>query len=161
MIVLFLHLADVKEYKTAIENKTVLLVYKILILTDRRLRIMAKVLRSPSIIKAAGRKNKKIEEYIGIVNSDNSEISVAKMNSPGGWEEPGQIPEFDEYTIVFKGMLKVETESQTYELRENEAIVVEKGEWVRYRTPESGGAEYVSVCIPAFSPDTVHRDKAV
>jgi mannose-6-phosphate isomerase-like protein (cupin superfamily) len=120
---------------------------------------MPKVFRTPSIIKAAGNKNKKIQEYIGRTNSGDTRVSIARMNSPEGWKEPGQTPEFDEYTIILRGMLKVETENQTYELHENEAILIEKGEWVRYSSPETGGAVYMAVCLPAFSPATVHRDE--
>jgi mannose-6-phosphate isomerase-like protein (cupin superfamily) len=109
-------------------------------------------------IKAAGRPPKLIEEFIGNVNSGNDDISIARMKSPGGWTEPGQRPDFTEYTIVLKGTLVVETARGTYEVNENQAIIVEKGEWVRYGTPGEG-AEYVSVCLPAFSPARVHRDE--
>jgi quercetin dioxygenase-like cupin family protein len=100
--------------------------------------------------------NKKIDEYIGRVNSGNADVSVAHMRSPAGWSEPGQRPEFDEYTIVLGGAVRVEHESGVTEVKAGQAIIARKGEWVRYSTPE--GAEYVAICIPAFSPDTVHRD---
>jgi quercetin dioxygenase-like cupin family protein len=119
---------------------------------------MAKKISSPSIIKSTGNKPKKIEEFIGRVNSDTVNISIAKMNSPAGWVEPGQKPEFDEYTIVLKGLLRVKTENEIIDVKEGEAIIVNKNEWVQYSTPNPEGAEYVAVCTPAFSPDTVHRD---
>lgn len=114
---------------------------------------------SPSVITAAGNKPKIIEEYIGKVNSGSDTVSVARMKSPQGWIEPGQTPEFDEYTVVFKGMLRVKSKNRTLDIKAGEAVITHKGEWVQYSTPESGGAEYVAVCIPAFSPDTVHRDE--
>ena len=120
---------------------------------------MPTIIRSSSIIKAAGNKPKVIEEIIGKVNSSTEEISIAKMKSPSGWEESGQIPEFDEYTIVLKGKLKVESRDGSYEINEGEAILAHKNEWVKYSNPEAGGAEYIAICIPAFSPDTVHRDE--
>jgi len=120
---------------------------------------MPKHIKSPTVIKAAGNKMKHLEEFVGRVNSDTSEISIARMRSPEGWEEPGQKPEFDEYTIVLKGMLKVQTTDETYEVRENEALIVEKNIWVKYSTPETGGADYLAICLPAFSPDIVHREK--
>lgn len=116
-------------------------------------------IKSPSVIESAGNKPKIIEEYIGRVNSQNNSVSIARMKSPGGWVEPGQKPEFDEYTIVLKGMLKVETTNETFEVKTGEAIIAKKGEWIRYSTPLHEGAEYVAVCLPAFSPDTVHRDE--
>lgn len=119
---------------------------------------MPKKINAPSVIEAAGNKPKKIEEFIGRVNSQNSSVSIARMTSPGGWVEPGQKPEFDEYTIVLKGMLKVQTEKETFEVRAGEAIITEKETWVQYSTPEPDGAEYIAVCLPAFSPDLVHRD---
>ncbi len=114
---------------------------------------------SPSIITAAGNKPKKIEEFIGKVNSKTDSVSVARMTSPSGWVEPGQRPEFDEYTIVLKGMLKVKTENENMEINAGEAVLTKKGEWVQYSTPGPEGAQYIAVCLPAFSPDTVHRDK--
>jgi len=113
----------------------------------------------PKIIQAAGNKPKRIEEYIGRVNTQTSEMSFARMKSPSGWVEPGQKPEFDEYTLVLKGMLRVESESGSLDAHEGEAIIVKKGEWIRYSTPGPDGAEYIAVCLPAFSPDIVHRDE--
>jgi len=111
---------------------------------------------SPKIIEAPGNIPKVIKEFIGCVNSGNQGVSIAKMESPAGWTEPGQTPEFDEYTVVLKGTLTVETKEKTFEVNAGQAISIRKGEWVRYSTP--GGAEYVAVCLPAFTPDTVHRD---
>ena len=120
---------------------------------------MPTIIKNPTKIEAAGNKPKIIEEFIGRLNSSNQQISIAKMQSPQGWEEPGQTPEFDEYTIVLKGMLRVETKGKTFDIKSGEAIITHKGEWIRYSTPESGGAEYIAVCLPAFSADTVHRDE--
>ena len=120
---------------------------------------MPTIINAPTKIEAAGAKPKVIEEFIGRVNSDTSGISVAKMISPAGWIEPGQTPEFDEYTIVLRGMLKVETESDSFEIKAGQAIISHKGEWIRYSSPLAEGAEYVAVCLPAFSPDTVNRDE--
>ena len=113
---------------------------------------------SPSIITSAGNKPKKIEEFIGRVNSKTDSVSIAKMASPSGWLEPGQRPEFDEYTVVLKGMLRVKTEKEIIDVKAGEAIITKKAEWVQYSTPEPEGAEYIAVCIPAFSPDIVYRD---
>jgi len=115
-------------------------------------------IEKPSIIKAAGNKPKVIEEFIGRVNSQTGQVSIARMNSPAGWSEPGQTPEFDEYNVVLRGMLRAKTRSQTIDARAGQAIAIERGEWVQYSTPEPEGAEYISVCIPAFSLQTVHRD---
>jgi mannose-6-phosphate isomerase-like protein (cupin superfamily) len=101
---------------------------------------------------------KRIAEYVGRVNSGTAAVSIAHMNSPNGWQEPGQTPEFDEYTLVLHGSLRVETRSGTVDVPARQAIVAHKGEWVRYSTPGPEGADYISVCTPAFSPDTVHRD---
>jgi mannose-6-phosphate isomerase-like protein (cupin superfamily) len=114
---------------------------------------------SPSIITAAGNKPKIIEEYIGRVNSKTNEVSVAKMTSPSGRVEPGQQPEFDEYTIVLKGMLRVKTENSINDVNAGQSIITKKGEWVQYSTPGEEGAEYIAVCLPAFSPSLVHRDE--
>jgi mannose-6-phosphate isomerase-like protein (cupin superfamily) len=114
----------------------------------------------PTIIEAAGNKPKVIEEYIGCVNSQTSDVSIARMKSPAGWEEPGQTPEFDEYTVVLRGLLRVRTKEKELDIRAGEAVIVNKKEWVRYSSPGEGGAEYISVCLPAFSPDTVHRDES-
>jgi mannose-6-phosphate isomerase-like protein (cupin superfamily) len=119
---------------------------------------MPKLIEAPSVIEAAGTKPKRVEEYAGRVNSGHAEVSVARMQSPEGWEEPGQRPEFEEITVVLRGMLRVEHAGGALEVRAGQAVVTHPGEWVRYSTPESGGAEYVAVCLPAFSPDTVHRD---
>ncbi|MCP4570950.1 MAG: cupin domain-containing protein [bacterium] len=119
---------------------------------------MARLVPTPALVKAAGNKPKIIEEYFGRVNTATDAVSVARMTSPGGWVEPGQKPEFDEYTLVLAGMLKVETEGETLEVRAGQGVVAEAGCWVRYSSPESEGAVYVAVCLPAFSPDTVHRD---
>jgi len=119
---------------------------------------MAKHLLKPSIIDAAGTGGKIIKEFFGAVNSGDNNISIAMMQSPSGWKEPGQTPEFDEYTVVLKGILNVQTKNQMYQVSEGEAILISKGEWVQYSTPHPGGANYIAVCLPAFSPDTVHRD---
>lgn len=119
---------------------------------------MAKFIKSPSIIKSAGNMPKIIEEFIGKVNSRNNDVSIARMKSPGGWVEPGQTPEFDEYTLVLKGTLHVKTKNETIVVTASQAVIVNKGEWVQYSSPETDGAEYIAVCLPAFSPDTVHRD---
>ena len=119
---------------------------------------MIKKIDTPTIIKAAGNKSKHILEYFGRVNSQTDEISVAKMTSPQGWVEPGQRPEFDEYTLVLQGTLKAKTKDQVFEIKSGEAIFVEKNEWVQYSTPYEGGAEYIAICLPAFSRELVHRD---
>lgn len=110
-------------------------------------------------IQAAGNKPKLIDEYVGRVNSRTSAASVAHMRSPQGWLEPGQTPEFDEFTIVLKGMLRVEHTGGTLDVNAGQAVVAHAGEWVRYSTPQEGGAEYLAVCLPAFSMETVHRDE--
>lgn len=122
---------------------------------------MPKLIDAPSIITAAGNKPKRIEEYVGRVNSGHASVSVARMISPGGWQEPGQRPEFEEVTVVLRGLLRVETANGTMDVRGGQAIVTAPGEWVRYSTPEPDGAEYIAVCLPAFSPDSVHRDSHV
>ena len=113
----------------------------------------------PTRIEAAGNKPKLIDEYIGQVTSQTGSVSVAHMRSPVGWQEPGQTPEFDEFTVVVKGMLRVEHADGPLEVRAGQAVMVPKGEWIRYSTPEAEGAEYFAICVPAFSPDTVHRDE--
>jgi mannose-6-phosphate isomerase-like protein (cupin superfamily) len=115
-------------------------------------------LKKPVIVQAAGNKPKVIREHVGRVSSKDSAVSVAHMTSPGGWVEPGQTPEFDEYTVVLAGMLRVESKTGTIDVRAGEAIITRKGEWIRYSTPEASGADYIAVCLPAFSMDTVHRD---
>lgn len=119
---------------------------------------MPTLISQPTRVEAAGNKPKLIDEYIGRVNSSTTGLSVAHMRSPEGWVEPGQTPEFDEYTLVLKGLLRVETREGTLDVQAGQAVVTGKGEWVRYSTPEPGGAEYIAVCSPAFSIDTVHRD---
>jgi quercetin dioxygenase-like cupin family protein len=119
---------------------------------------MAQVIAAPTIIPAAGEPPKIIEEFVGRVNSKTSAISIAKMTSPSGWREQGQIPEFDEYTVVLRGELQVETREAVHKIAAGQAIIVNAGEWVRYSTPGPEGAEYIAVCLPAFSPYTVHRD---
>ena len=115
----------------------------------------------PTIIKAAGTKPKIIEEYIGRVNSGSEKLSIARMQSSGGWMEPGQKPEFDEYTIVLQGMLRVKSKKGALEVHAGEAVIALAGEWVQYSTPGEDGAEYIAVCLPAFSPDIVHRDDVI
>ncbi len=117
-----------------------------------------RLIEQPTVIKAAGNKPKRIEEYAGLVNSGHVRVSVARMQSPGGWQEPGQRPEFEEITVVLRGLLRVEHEGGVLDVRAGQAVVTAPGEWVRYSTPEADGAEYVAVCVPAFSPTTVHRD---
>lgn len=119
---------------------------------------MPRFIDAPTIIAAAGNKPKRIEEYVGRVNTKSEHTSVARMISPEGWVEPGQRPEFEEITVVIAGMLRVEHEDGVTDVRAGQAIVAAPGEWVRYSSPEAGGAEYVAICLPAFSPDTVHRD---
>jgi mannose-6-phosphate isomerase-like protein (cupin superfamily) len=120
---------------------------------------MPRLIAAPTIVAAAGTKPKRIEEYAGRVNSGHASVSVARMTSPSGWQEPGQRPEFEEITVVLRGMLRVEHESGALDVRAGQAIVTAPGEWVRYSTPDADGAEYVAVCLPAFSPTTVHRDE--
>ena len=119
---------------------------------------MPTLIAKPTRIEAAGNKPKLIDEYIGRVNSSTTGVSIAHMRSPGGWVEPGQTPEFDEYTVVLNGLLRVETHQGSVDVREGQAIITHKGEWVRYSTPDASGAEYIAVCLPAFTMDSVHRD---
>jgi quercetin dioxygenase-like cupin family protein len=119
---------------------------------------MPTLIAQPTVIAAAGNKPKKIEEFVGHVNSRTADLSVAKMTSPAGWVEPGQSPEFDEYTLVLKGMLRVTSKSGAIDVRAGQAVIAHAGEWVQYSTPEPDGAEYVAICLPAFSPGAVHRD---
>jgi mannose-6-phosphate isomerase-like protein (cupin superfamily) len=119
---------------------------------------MAHLIKNPSIVKGAGNKEKIIKEYFGRVNSNTREVSIARMISPEGWIEPGQNPEFNEYTIVLKGTIKIETEEEEFMVTEGQAIMTSANEWIRYSTPLKGGAEYIAICLPAFSPDNVHRD---
>jgi mannose-6-phosphate isomerase-like protein (cupin superfamily) len=120
---------------------------------------MAKFIKSPSIIKAAGTKDKIIREFFGHVNSNTSEVSIAHMKSPEGWLEPGQCPKFNEYTVVLKGRLRITTKNEEFVVNEGQGILTGADEWVQYSTPFEGGAEYIAVCLPAFSPELVRRDE--
>ena len=122
---------------------------------------MAKKIDGPTVIMAAGNKPKRIEEFFGRINSGSSDVSIARMVSPVGWIEPGQQPEFDEYTVVLKGRLHVRTEAETVIVSAGEGIFTLKGEWVQYSTPGPEEAEYIAICLPAFSPETVHRNPTV
>jgi mannose-6-phosphate isomerase-like protein (cupin superfamily) len=119
---------------------------------------MPRLIPQPTVIDCVGTKPKQIQEFAGRVNSGHETTSVARMVSPEGWTEPGQTPEFEEITVVLKGMLRVEHKGGVLEVRAGQCVVTSPGEWVQYSTPEPGGAEYVAVCLPAFSPDIVHRD---
>ena len=119
---------------------------------------MPTLIATPTRVEAAGNKPKLIDEYVGRVNSGTSSASVAHMRSPGGWQEPGQTPEFDEFTVVLRGKLRVEYRDGSLDVRAGQAVIAHRGEWIRYSTPEADGAEYIAVCLPAFAPDTVHRD---
>jgi mannose-6-phosphate isomerase-like protein (cupin superfamily) len=119
---------------------------------------MPTLIESPSVIQAAGEPPKRIEEYAGRVNSGHANVSVARMRSPAGWREPGQRPDFEEITVVLRGMVRVEHEGGILDVQAGQAVVTRAGEWVRYSSPGTDGAEYVAVCLPAFSMDTVHRD---
>ena len=119
---------------------------------------MPRLIAGPTVVAAAGNKPKRIEEFAGHVNSGHAGVSVARMMSPQGWQEPGQRPEFEEITVVLRGMIRVEHEGGAIDVRAGQAIIALPGEWIRYSTPEEGGAEYIAVCTPAFSPATVHRD---
>jgi mannose-6-phosphate isomerase-like protein (cupin superfamily) len=117
-------------------------------------------LHHPIVVEAAGNKPKRhsIEEYVGRLNSQTTAVSVARMQSPGGWVEPGQTPTFDEYTVMLRGMLRVTSKSGVIDVRTGQAVITHAGEWVQYSTPDADGAEYIAVCVPAFSMETVHRD---
>ena len=119
---------------------------------------MPTLIPTPTRVEAAGNKPKLIDEYVGRVNSGTSAASVAHMRSPGGWLEPGQTPEFDEFTVILRGVLRVEYRDGSMDVRAGQAVIVHRGEWIRYSTPDAEGAEYIAVCLPAFTPDTVHRD---
>jgi mannose-6-phosphate isomerase-like protein (cupin superfamily) len=121
---------------------------------------MPTLIPKPTVIEAAGNKPKRIEEYAGRVNSGHANVSVARMVSPEGWLEPGQTPQFEEVTVVLRGLLRVEHDGGILDVRAGQAVIAHPGEWIRYSSPEPGGAEYVAICLPAFSPDTVHRDPA-
>ncbi len=120
---------------------------------------MPQLIASPTRIQAAGNKPKLIDEYAGAVNNGERRLSIAHMRSPGGWQEPGQRPEFDEYTIVMRGAVRVEYEGGEFTVQAGQGVLAKAGEWVRYSTPGDEGAEYIAVCLPAFSPGTVHRDE--
>jgi len=119
---------------------------------------MARLIESPTRIQAHGKPAKTIEEFIGRINSSTSVASIARMTSPSGWAEPGQTPEFTEFTVVLRGSLRIETQEGALDVQAGQAVIVAAGEWVRYSTPGAEGAEYIAVCLPAFSPQTVHRD---
>ena len=119
---------------------------------------MPRLIEQPTVVASAGNKPKQIQEFAGRVNSGHGSVSVARMVSPGGWQEPGQRPEFEEITIVLRGVLRVEYEGGILDVAAGQAVVAAPGEWVRYSTPQPDGAEYIAVCLPAFSPSTVHRD---
>jgi len=119
---------------------------------------LPKLISAPAVVAAAGTKPKRIEEFAGRVNSGHADVSVARMTSPSGWQEPGQRPEFEEITVVLRGMLRVEHDGGVLDVTAGQAVVTAPGEWVRYSTPGADGAEYIAVCLPAFSPTTVHRD---
>lgn len=120
---------------------------------------MPTLIPQPTRIEAAGNKPKLIDEYVGRVTSSTSQVSIAHMRSPSGWQEPGQQPEFDEFTVVVRGLLRVEYQGGAMDVRAGQAVMTRAGEWIRYSTPEADGAEYFAVCVPAFSPETVHRDE--
>jgi mannose-6-phosphate isomerase-like protein (cupin superfamily) len=122
-------------------------------------RKLIKLIEKPTEIKAAGNKEKIIKEFFGRVNSKTDQLSIAKMDSPEGWEEPGQTPGFDEYTVVLKGCLRAETKDNSFDVKAGQAFIAGKNEWIKYSSPYKDGAEYISVCLPAFSPDMVHRDE--
>ena len=119
---------------------------------------MPRLIKAPSVIESEGNLPKRIEEFVGRVNTGTENVSIARMNSPEGWIEPGQTPDFHEFTLVLSGLLRVESREGIVDVRTGEAIVAAPGEWVRYSSPEPGGAEYIAVCLPAFSPETVRRD---
>ena len=122
---------------------------------------MPRLIAAPAVVAAAGTKPKRIEEFAGRVNSGHAQVSVARMTSPTGWQEPGQRPDFEEITVVLRGMVRVEHDTGVLDVRAGQAVVTSPGEWIRYSTPEADGAEYVAICLPAFSPDTVHRDESL
>ena len=119
---------------------------------------MPKLIEAPTVIIAAGNMPKRIEEFIGRVNSKTDAVSIARMKSPSGWVEPGQTPQFDEYTLVLRGFLRVTTRTGSIDVKEGQAVITERNEWVQYSTPGPDGAEYIAVCLPAFSLEAVHRD---
>jgi ethanolamine utilization protein EutQ len=117
------------------------------------------LIAKPTRVEAAGNKPKLIDEYVGRINSATSAASIAHMRSPGGWQEPGQAPEFEEFTVVLRGTLRVEHRGGSIDVHAGQAVIAHRGEWVRYSTPSEDGAEYIAVCLPAFALDTVHRDE--
>ena len=117
------------------------------------------LIETPTMIVAAGNRPKQIAEYVGRLNTNTATLSIARMVSPGGWEEPGQTPEFDEYTVVLRGSVRVITRTDVTEVKTGQAFFAAAGEWVRYTTPNEDGAEYIAICVPAFSPQTVHREQ--
>ena len=119
---------------------------------------MVKYVKKPAIIPSVGNMPKLIEEFFGYVNTQSGDLSIARITSPAGWIEPAQTPEFDEYTLVLKGVVHVRTETDSYDVSAGEAFMTHRGKWVQYSTPEPEGAEYIAVCLPAFSPETVHRE---
>jgi mannose-6-phosphate isomerase-like protein (cupin superfamily) len=130
-----------------------------LAIKKRKEDMMATLIERPTTIQAAGTPPKQIEEFIGRVNSGTDAVSIARMRSPSGWEEPGQTPKFDEYTVVLKGVLHIRCRDGEFEVHEGQAFIAQAGEWVRYSTPEPEGAEYIAICVPAFSPGNVRRDE--
>jgi mannose-6-phosphate isomerase-like protein (cupin superfamily) len=120
---------------------------------------MAKVIEQPTLVEAAGEPSKTIEEYIGRVNSNTTALSIARMKSPSGWSEPGQKPEFDEFTVVLHGVLHIRLKDREFDVAAGQAVSISAGEWVQYSSPHPEGAEYLAVCLPAFSPELVHRDQ--
>lgn len=120
---------------------------------------MPQFIEAPTVVQAAGNLPKKIEEYVGRINSKTAAVSIARMKSPSGWVEPGQTPEFDEYTVVLRGLLRVTTRTGVFDVKAGQAIIIHRNEWVRYSTPGPDGAEYIAVCVPAFSLESVHRDE--
>ncbi len=118
---------------------------------------MPKLIEAPQVVTAAGNKPKRIEEFVGRVSSGDENVSVARMVSPGGWEEPAQVPEFEEITVVLRGMVRVESEDGVLDVQAGQAVIARAGQRIRYSTPSENGAEYIAVCLPAFSPETVHR----
>jgi mannose-6-phosphate isomerase-like protein (cupin superfamily) len=120
---------------------------------------MPRLIDKPAIVEAAGNKAKIIDEFVGRVSTQTSQVSIAMMHSPSGWVEPGQTPEFDEYSVVTRGVLRVESKEGTLDVQAGQAVIARAGEWVRYSTPGPDGAEYVAVCVPAFSPETAGRDQ--
>ena len=120
---------------------------------------MTKLIEQPTLVEAAGEPTKQIQEFVGRVNSDTAGVSIAKMKSPSGWSEPGQTPEFEEYTVVLRGVLHIRLKDREFDVAAGQAVSISAGEWVQYSTPGLEGAEYIAVCLPAFSPELVHRDE--